>query len=76
MGKVAFGKMRKKKEVFQCVRCGSFKSLSEGEVVVYTKDRNLKIVTVCDNYCKKAFVEKEINELKDKIKWLKAEVEG
>ncbi|MGL5149125.1 MAG: hypothetical protein ACRC7N_00950 [Clostridium sp.] len=65
----------KKREVKQCVNCGSFKNLTDGETVIYTKDRNLKFVAVCDIHCKKSFVKREISDLQNKIEWLKNELE-
>lgn len=65
-----------KREFKQCVNCGEFKNLTDGETVIYTKDRNLKFVAVCDIYCKKAFVKRQIEDLQNKIDWLKNELDG
>lgn len=68
-------KIGKSKVIKQCVNCGNYKNLSNGETVVYTKDRNLKFVAVCDIHCKKALVKREIEDLLNKVEWLKAELE-
>lgn len=65
---------RSKKEIKQCVNCGSFKNLTDGETITYTKDRDLQIVAICDVHCKKSFVKKEIDDLRNKIEWLKDEL--
>lgn len=69
--------MRKseRKDIKQCVNCGKYKNLMDGETVIYTKDRNLKFVCVCDFYCKKYFVKREIDDLENKIEWLKNELD-
>lgn len=66
---------RRKKVIKRCVNCGNYKDLSNGETIEYTKDRNLKIVSVCDINCKKSFIKKEIADIENRIEWLKSELE-
>ena len=59
----------------RCENCGEYKDLSNGEIMIYTKDRNLETVAVCSEFCKKSFVMREIDDLINKVDWLRIELE-